>query len=144
MRFLVMVKATDKSEAGVLPSTELIAKMGAFNQQLAQAGVLLGAEGLLPTSKGARITYSGERPSVTDGPFTETKELIAGFWMIQVKSKEEAIEWLSRCPFENGEEIELRRIAEPDDYAPVLTPELRAQGERLHDQITSRQPGAAQ
>jgi hypothetical protein len=116
MRFLVTVKTSKESEAGMLPTPEMIAKMGAFNQQLVQSGALLAAEGLAPTSDGARISYAGGRPSVTDGPFTETKELIAGFWILQLKSKEEAIEWLSRCPFERGEEIEIRRIRELDEY----------------------------
>jgi hypothetical protein len=120
MRFIVLVKATEKSEAGVLPTLEMLTKMGAFNEQLAKAGALLGAEGLQPSSKGARISFAGGRPTVTDGPFAETKELVAGFWLLQMKSKEEAIEWLSRCPFEGGEEIEIRPVYEPEDLAPIF------------------------
>jgi hypothetical protein len=131
MRFIVMVKATPESEAGVLPSPEMLANMGAFNEQLAKAGVLLGAEGLQPTSKGTRINYAGGKPVVTDGPFTETKELIAGFWLLQAKSKAEIVEWLSRCPFEGGEQIEIRQIYDVEDFAPVMTPEIRDQHDRL-------------
>jgi hypothetical protein len=137
MRFIVMVKATPESEAGVLPSPEMLANMGAFNEQLAKAGVLLGAEGLQPTSKGARINYAGGKPVVTDGPFTETKELIAGFWLLQAKSKAEIVEWLSRCPFEGGEQIEIRQIYDVEDFAPVMTPEIREQ----HDRLSARLNG---
>jgi len=123
MRFIVFVKATKNSEAGVLPSRRMLEKMGAFNEQLAKAGALLSAEGLQPSSKGARISYAGAQPTVTDGPFAETKELVAGFWLLQMKSREEAIEWLSRCPFEDGEEIEIRPIYEFEDLAAVLEQE---------------------
>jgi hypothetical protein len=120
MRFLVMVKATPQSEAGELPTLEMVTKMGEFNEQLAKAGVLLAAEGLHPTSRGARMSFAGPKPVVTDGPFTETKELIAGFWIWEVKSKDEAIEWLSRCPFQRGEQVELRQIYAPEDFAPIF------------------------
>jgi hypothetical protein len=131
MRFIVMLKATPASEAGALPKPEMLAKMGAFNEQLAKAGVLLGADGLQPTSKGARISFAGPKPTVTDGPFTETKELIAGFWLLQAKSKAEIVEWLSRCPFEDGEQIEIRQIYDVEDFAPVMTLEIREQHDRL-------------
>jgi hypothetical protein len=120
MRFLVMVKATPQSEAGELPTLEMVTKMGEFNEQLAKAGVLLAAEGLHPTSRGARMSFAGPKPVVTDGPFTETKELIAGFWIWDVKSKDEAIEWLSRCPFQRGEQVEIRQIFAPEDFAPIF------------------------
>jgi hypothetical protein len=120
MRFLVMVKATPQSEAGELPTLEMVKKMGEFNKQLAKAGVLLAAEGLHPTSRGARMSFAGPKPVVTDGPFTETKELIAGFWIWDVKSKDEAIEWLSRCPFQRGEQVEIRQIFAPEDFAPIF------------------------
>jgi hypothetical protein len=120
MRFLVMVKATPESEAGELPTLEMVTKMGEFNEQLAKAGVLLAAEGLHPTSRGARMSFAGPKPTVTDGPFTETKELIAGFWIWDLKSKDEAIEWLSRCPFERGEQVEIRQIFSPEDFAPIF------------------------
>ncbi|HEY5340198.1 MAG TPA: YciI family protein [Candidatus Aquilonibacter sp.] len=141
MRFLVMVKATPQSEAGELPSAEMLAKMGAFNQELANAGVMLGGDGLQPSSKGARISYAGGKPTVTDGPFAETKELVAGFWLLQAKSKEEIIEWLSRCPFERGEEIEIRRIYEMEDFAPVVTPEIATQAANLRAHISGQGGG---
>jgi hypothetical protein len=141
MRFIVMVKATPQSEAGALPKPEMLAKMGAYNEQLAKAGILLGAEGLHPTSRGARISYAGAKPTITDGPFAETKELIAGFWLLQAKSKAEIIEWLARCPFEEGEQIEIRQIYDMEDFAPVMTPELTEQHERLGAHITSRSDG---
>jgi hypothetical protein len=119
MRFIVLVKASEASEAGELPSAEMLAKMGAFNEQLVKAGIMLAGEGLKPTSKGSRINYAGGKPTIIDGPFTETKELVAGFWLLQAKSKAEIIEWLSRCPFENGEEIEIRPIYELEDFAGV-------------------------
>jgi hypothetical protein len=139
MRFIVMVKANEESEAGVLPSAEMLAKMGTFNEQMAKAGVMLAGEGLQPSSKGARMTFSRGKPSVTEGPFPNTKELIAGFWLIRVKSKAEAIEWLSRCPFEGGEEIEIRQVYELDDFGPAVTPPVREQEERLRAE-TGRQP----
>lgn len=131
MRFMVLVKATAQSEAGVLPDAKLLEAMGAFNEQLANAGVLLAGEGLQPTSKGTRMKFGGERPSVVDGPFAETKELVAGFWILQAKSRDEVIAWLMRCPFDQNEEIEIRQIYEMEDFAPALTPEMREQEERL-------------
>jgi len=129
MRFMVIVKATKSSEAGVLPEEKLLAEMGKYNEELAKAGVLLAGEGLHPSSKGARVRFTGNKRTVIDGPFSETKELIAGFWLIQVKSKEEAIEWVKRVPnpFPESEssEIEIRQVFEPDDFGPALTPELR-------------------
>ena len=115
MRFMVLVKATDRSEAGEMPSPEMLAKMGAFNAELIKAGAMLAGEGLAPTSQGARIQFAGGKPTVTDGPFTETKELVAGFWILQMKSKDEAIEWLRRAPFDD-ERIEIRRIFEAADF----------------------------
>lgn len=133
MRFMVIVKATKDSEAGVLPSKELITEMGKFNQELIDAGVLLAADGLHPSSKGARVRFSGGKRTVIDGPFAETKELIAGYWLWQVKSKEEAIEWVKRCPNPHCEdsEIEIRQIFEPEDFGPALAPEIKAQEEAL-------------
>ena len=133
MRFLVIVKATPESEAGVMPSTELLEAMGKYNEELVKAGVLLAAEGLQPSSKGARVKFSGTKRSVIDGPFTETKELIAGFWLWQCRSREEAIEWVKRCPNPTGQdgEIEIRQVFEADDFGPELTPELREQEQRI-------------
>jgi hypothetical protein len=130
MRFLMLVRATPESEAGVLPSEEELATMGKYNEELVKAGVLLAGEGLHPSSKGARVRFSGRQRTVIDGPFAETKELIAGFWLIQVKSKEEAIEWAKRVPFQDGA-IELRQVFEAEDFGPEFTPELREQEERL-------------
>ena len=140
MRFMVIVKATKESEAGILPSEQLLADMGKFNEELAKAGVLLAGEGLQPSSKGARVRFSGAKRTVIDGPFSESKELIAGFWLIQVKSKEEAIEWVKRCPnpLEGESEIEIRQVFEADDFGPALTPEVRAQEERLRAQIAKK------
>jgi hypothetical protein len=137
MRFIVLVKASKDSEAGVLPTTELIAAMGRFNEEMVKAGVMLGGEGLQASSKGARIHWSGGKHTVTDGPFTEAKELVAGFWLIQVKSKAEAIEWISRAPFDDGSEVEIRQIFESDDFGDRLTPELREQEERLRAQASA-------
>ena len=136
MRFMLLVKANDDSEAGVMPSEELLAEMGRFNQELAKAGVLLAGEGLQPSSKGARVKFSGSERTVVDGPFTETKELIAGYWLIQVKSLDEAIEWVKRCPnpFDGESEIEIRQVFEADDFGDEFTPELREQEERLRAQ----------
>jgi hypothetical protein len=134
MRFMVIVKATEESEAGVLPSQELLTAMGKFNEELVKAGVMLAGEGLQPSSKGARVKFSGSRRTVTDGPFAETKELIAGFWLWQVKSREEAIEWLKRAPFDGGTEVEIRQVFEPEDFGPSLTPELCEQEQRLRAQ----------
>lgn len=133
MRFMVMVKANADSEAGVMPSTELLTEMGKYNEELAKAGVLLAGEGLHPSSKGARMKFSGTKRTVVDGPFTEAKELVAGFWLIQVKSKEEAIEWVKRCPnpMDGESEIEIRQLFDAADFGDALTPELRAQEEAL-------------
>lgn len=137
MRFMVMIKATKESEAGVLPSTELLNEMGKFNEELVKAGVMLAGEGLQPSSKGARVRFSGNERTVVDGPFAETKELIAGFWLWQVKSKEEAIEWLKRCPCpsEGESEVEIRQVFTPEDFAPVMTDEIREREERLREAI---------
>ena len=133
MRFMIIVKADKNTEAGVLPDQKLLEDMGRFNEELVKAGVMLAGEGLQPSSKGARVRFSGAKRTVVDGPFSEAKELIAGFWIWQVKSKEEAIEWVKRCPNPTGAEsvIEIRQIFEADDFGPALTPELREQEERL-------------
>ena len=138
MRFMVIVKASKESEAGVLPSTEILAAMGKFNEELVKAGVMLAAEGLHPSSKGARVRFQGGKKTVIDGPFAETKELIAGFWLWQCKNRDEAIEWLKRAPFDGGVEIELRPIFEADDFGEQLTPELRAANERLREEAAAR------
>jgi len=137
MRFMILLKATKDSEAGVLPSQELLAKMGTYNEELVKAGVLLAGEGLQSSSKGARVRFSGATRTVIDGPFTETKELIAGFWIFQVASKEEAIEWVKRCPnpMEGESEIEIRQIFEAPDFGEAFTPELRKQEERIGSQM---------
>jgi hypothetical protein len=133
MRFMILVKASDESESGIMPSEQILTEMGKFNEELAKAGVLLAAEGLHPSSKGARVRFSGGQRTVIDGPFAETKELIAGFWIWQVKSTEEAIEWLKRAPFEETE-VEIRRIFEAEDFGAEFTPELREQEERVRAQ----------
>jgi hypothetical protein len=140
MRCLVIVKANKDSEAGVMPSQALLTEMGKFNEELVKAGVLLAAEGLHPSSKGARVKFSGNKRSVIDGPFAETKELIAGFWLWQVKSMEEAIEWVKRCPNPHlGEsEIEIRQVFEAEDFGSELTPELREQEERIRTQMGAK------
>jgi hypothetical protein len=140
MRFLVMVKATRESEAGALPDQKLLAEMGKFNEELVKAGVMLAGEGLHPSSKGARVRFSGPKRTVIDGPFTETKELVAGFWLWQVKSLAEAIEWVKRCPNPHaGEsEIEIRPIFEAADFGAQFTPELREQEERLRREIAAK------
>ena len=127
MRFMVIVKASQESEAGVLPDRRLLEEMGRYNEALAKAGVLLAADGLHPSSKGARVRFSGKERTVTDGPFSEAKELIAGYWIWKVKSREEAIEWLKRAPFDGGVEIEIRQVFEQEDFGAELTPELREQ-----------------
>ena len=137
MRFMVIVKADKNSEAGVLPDEKLLTEMGKYNEELAKAGVLLAAEGLHPSSKGARVRFSGAKRTVIDGPFAETKELVAGFWLWQVKSKEEAIEWLKRAPFE-GTEVEIRQVFEMSDFGAEFTPELREQEERLRTQVAAK------
>lgn len=135
MRFMVLIKANKKTEAGTLPDEEILTKMGKFNEELLKAGVLLAGEGLQPSSKGARVKFSGEKRTVIDGPFTEAKELIAGFWLWQVNSREEAIEWAKRCPnphpHDEESEIEIRQVYEVSDFGPALTPELRESEERL-------------
>jgi hypothetical protein len=137
MRFMVMVKATKDSEAGALPDHKILAEMGKFNEELVKAGIMLAAEGLQPTLKGARVRFSGSKRTVIDGPFTESKELIAGFWLWEVKSLDEAIEWVKRCPNPHpGEsEIEIRQVFEAADFGAEFTPELREQEERLRAQI---------
>jgi hypothetical protein len=134
MRFMVIVKADKNTEAGAMPSTELLTAMGKFNEEMVKAGVMLAGEGLHPTSKGARIKYSGNQPSVSHGPFAVTSDLIAGFWLIQVKSRDEAIEWMKRAPFDGGAEIEIRQVFDTDDFGEALTPELREQEARLRAQ----------
>ncbi|MDP9146081.1 MAG: YciI family protein [Acidobacteriota bacterium] len=131
MRVMVIVKGDKNSEAGILPSPELFAEMGKFNEQLVKAGVMLAGDGLQPSSKGKRVKFSGQQRTVIDGPFTETKELIAGYWLWQVKSMEEAVEWLKRAPFDGGTEVEIRRVFEAADFAENISPELIAQDERL-------------
>jgi hypothetical protein len=133
MRFMVLVKATEDSEAGALPDEKILTEMGKYNEELVKAGVMLAGEGLHPSSKGARVRFSGEKRTVVDGPFTETKELIAGFWLWQVDSWEKAIEWLEQAPFEDGE-LEIRQVFEAEDFAEEFTPELREQEERLRDE----------
>jgi hypothetical protein len=135
---MIIVKASKESEAGILPSTELLTSMGKFNEELVKSGVLLAAEGLQPSSKGKRITFSTAKPTIIDGPFAETKELIAGFWLWQVRSMEEAVEWLKRSPFGPGAEVEIRQVFEADDFGPQLTPELREQEERIREEANAR------
>jgi len=137
MRFMVIVKADKNSEAGVLPDEKLLTEMGKYNEELVKAGVLLAAEGLHPSSKGARVRFSADKRTVIDGPFTETKELVAGFWLWQVKSKEEAIEWLKRAPFDETE-VEIRQVFEAEDFGPAFTPELRQAEERLRAQVARK------
>jgi hypothetical protein len=140
MRFMILVKANKDTEAGVLPSEQLLADMGKFNEELVKAGVMLAGEGLQPSSKGARVKFSGAKRTVIDGPFAEVKELIAGFWLIDVKSKEEAIEWVKRVPNPTGEEseIEIRQVFEAEDFGPALTPELREQEAQLRAQVAQK------
>ncbi len=138
MRFMVIVKADMDSEAGVMPSEQLLTEMGKFNEELVKAGIMLAGEGLQPSSKGVRVKFSGHQRTVIDGPFAETKELVAGFWLWQVKSKDEAIEWLKRAPFDGGTEIELRQVFEAEDFGAEFTPELREQEERLRAQIATK------
>jgi hypothetical protein len=131
MRFMVIVKADKNSEAGVMPRTELLTAMGKFNEEMVKAGVMLAGEGLHPSSKGVRIKYSGEERTVTNGPFSGTSDLVSGFWLIQVKSRDEAIEWMKRAPFDGGSEIEIRHVFDAEDFGEALTPELREQEARL-------------
>ena len=137
MRFMVMVKANRETEQGIMPSTELLTAMGKYNEELVKAGIMLAGEGLHPSSKGARVKFSGTKRTVIDGPFAETKELIAGFWLWQVKSKEEAIEWVKRCPnpLPGDSEIEIRQVFEAEDFGPEFTPELRKQEDRLRAEM---------
>jgi hypothetical protein len=138
MRVMVIVKASQESEAGVLPDTEGLTKMLKYNEELVKSGVILAGDGLQPTSKGKRVQFSGSKRTVTDGPFTETKELIAGYWIWQVRSIDEAVEWVKRAPFDGGTEVEIRPVYEANDFGENLTPELREQGQRLREQITAK------
>ena len=138
MRFMILVKADTQSEAGALPDEKILTEMGKFNVQLEKAGVLLAAEGLQASSKGARVRFSGTKRTVTDGPFTEAKELIAGFWIWQVKSKDEAIEWVKRAPFGDGTEIEIRQVFEAEDFGPALKPEFKEQEERVRAEAAAK------
>jgi len=138
MRVMVIVKANRESEAGQLPSTDVLEAMGKYNEELVKAGVMLAGEGLTASSKGKRVKFDGQKRSVTDGPFAETKELIAGFWLWQVRNMDEAIEWLKRAPFDGGTEIEVRPVFEADDFGSNLTPEQRAREDRLRKQITKK------
>ncbi len=138
MRVIVVVKANKDSEAGIMPTEQILTAMGKYNEELVKAGVMLAGEGIHPSSKGKRIKFSGGKQTVTDGPFTETKELIAGFWLWQVRSMEEAVEWLKRSPFDGGAEVEIRQVFEADDFGAELTPELREQEERLRKQVAAR------
>jgi hypothetical protein len=135
---MVLVKASAESEAGQMPDAEILASMGKFNEELVRAGVMLAGDGLHPSSRGKRVRFSGGQRTVVDGPFTETKELLAGYWLWQVKSMDEAVEWLKRAPFDGGTEVELRPVFEMDDFGQALTPELRAQEERLKTEIAGR------
>jgi hypothetical protein len=141
MRFMIIIKADKNSEAGVLPDEKLLTEMGKFNEELVKAGVMLAGEGLHPSSKGARVKFSGTKRTVVDGPFSETKELIAGFWLWKCKSKDEAIEWVKRCPNPTGteSEIEIRQVFEAEDFGAEFTPELREQEDRLRAQIEKNQ-----
>ena len=138
MRFMVMIKANRDSEAGVMPSKQLLADMGRFNEELVKAGVMLAGEGLHPSSKGARVNFSGKKRTVVDGPFAETKELVAGFWIWQVRSKEEAIEWVKRCPnpMDGDSQIEIRQVFEAEDFGEQFTPELQERAEQLYEQVS--------
>ena len=140
MKFMILIKATKDSEAGVMPSERLLTEMGKFNEELVKAGVMLAGEGLHPSSKGARVKFSGGKRTVSDGPFAETKELVAGFWIWHCKSKEEAIEWVKRCPNPHSEdcEVEIRQVFEVEDFGAELTPELREQEERLRATIAEK------
>jgi hypothetical protein len=138
MRVMVIVKADESSEKGVMPDTKLLADMGKYNEELAKAGVMLAGEGLHPSSRGKRVRFEGSKRTVIDGPFSEAKELIAGFWLWQVKSMDEALEWLKRAPFDGGTEIEVRPVFETEDFGAELTPELRAQEDRIRETITKK------
>ncbi|CAN7209528.1 YciI family protein [Rhizobacter sp. LjRoot28] len=138
MRYMVIVKANKDTEAGVMPTEQELTRMGAYNEELVKAGVMLAGEGLHPSSKGARVRFEGTKRTVIDGPFSESKELIAGYWLWQVRSHEEAIEWLKRAPFDHGEEVELRRVFEMEDFGAEMTPELREQEDRLRAEVDAR------
>jgi hypothetical protein len=138
MRFMVIMYPGKDAEAGVLPDEKILTAMGKFNEELVKAGVLLAGEGLHPSSKGARVRWSGGKPTVSDGPFTEAKEIVGGFWLMQVKSKEEVIEWVKRCPVLGPEMIEIRQVFEADDFGPALTPELREAEARLRNETSAR------
>jgi hypothetical protein len=140
MKVMVLVKANADSEAGVMPSQQLLTDMGRFNETLVKAGVMLAGEGLHPTSRGKRVRFDGKQRTVIDGPFSETKELVAGFWLWQVRSMDEALEWLKRAPFDGGAEIEVRPLFEIEDFGDAMTPELRAQEERLRAESAARAP----
>ena len=139
MRVMVIVKADNNSEAGVLPGKEILEKMGKYNEELVKAGVMLAGEGVQASSQGKRVKFSGDKRTITDGPFAETKELIAGFWLWQVRSMDEAVEWLKRAPFDGGTEVEIRRVFEAEDFGENLTPELREQDARLREQTSKKQ-----
>lgn len=141
MRFMIIVKADQDTEAGVMPSEALLSAMTAYNEELVKAGVMKAGEGLHPSSKGVRVRFEGSKRTVIDGPFTEAKELIAGFWLWEVKSKEEAIEWLKRAPFDGGTEIEIRQVFEAEDFGDEFTPELREREDRMRDTIERQQKG---
>ena len=140
MRCMIIIKANHDTEAGVMPSEQLLADMGRYNEELVKAGIMLAGEGLHPSMRGARVKFSGTARQVVDGPFAETKELIAGFWLWQVRSKEEALEWLRRAPFDDGAELELRQVFEMDDFGAEFTPELREQEKRVFDAARTKQP----
>lgn len=141
MRVMVLVKATEETEAGAMPSEQILAEMGKYNEDLAKAGVLLAGDGLHPSSRGKRVRFSGDQRTVIDGPFTETKELIAGYWIWQVRSMEEAVEWLKRAPFGGGAEVEIRPVFEAEDFGAELTPELREQEDRVRAQAEQNKAG---
>lgn len=138
MRFMVLVPGSPETEAGEMPSTEVLEAMTRYNEELVKAGVMVGGDGLLPTSQGARVRFDGERRTVTDGPFTEAKEVVAGYWLWECGSREEAIAWLEKAPFDGGTEIELRQVAELDDFEEAVTPELREANERMSEEIKGR------
>jgi hypothetical protein len=138
MRVMVIVKASKESEAGQMPTQDLLARMGKYNEELANAGVMVAGEGLHPSSKGKRVRYSGAQRTVTDGPFAETKELVAGYWLLKVKSMDEAVEWLKKAPFEQGAEVEIRPLFEADDFGEAFTPELREQEDRIRAKVEGK------
>ena len=138
MRFMVLVKADEQTEAGRMPTAQELEAMGRFNEELMKAGVMLAGEGLHPSSKGVRVRFDGDRRTVIDGPFAETKELLAGFWLIQCKSRDEAVEWIKRAPFDGGAEIEIRQVFEDEDFGDALTPEVRAAEERMREELERR------